>query len=128
MNTTVYRVENAVGDGPYREGHKTERQISLTYTMCFTHNDSEHPSPAEDGIRTGFGANKFVCAFGSRAELASWFDGYFDQLDDAGYTVVEYLVNIGDIKYGRKQCMFDRDGAKVSQRFGVREFADSDHY
>ncbi len=101
MKVSVFRVEDAVGAGPYVS---TSPVIA---TMNAMHGDADHPSPAEDPM-LGFVYETENCCFATLDQLEEWFAGYEDDLAEAGYEIAVYTVPLDHVRYGKQQAVFRR--------------------
>lgn len=100
MEMTIYRVEDAKGEGPYRgDGCLLE--------MANAHDGStNHPSPYRDGIRDY--NISWVCGFTSLEQLRCWFKGWEKALHENGFKISVYNEDDLWVTKGRKQCVFRR--------------------
>lgn len=88
---------------PLRDAGKEVLEVASK--LCTAHADDRHPSPYWD-MSLGFIRNKEVCGFDSVEAMESWFEGFLDDLANAGFMIFEYEVRecrIGE--YG--QALFE---------------------
>lgn len=102
LKVSVFRVEDAVGQGPYVS---TSPVIAAMNAM---HGDADHPSPVEDPM-LGEPYPDENCGFATLCQLEEWFAGYEDDLAEAGYEISVYTVPISKVRYGKQQVLFRRD-------------------
>lgn len=112
--TTVYRVEDAEGLGPYKF-----RDDTALETMYSAHADSPyHPQPEDDGVNILDIADKsFFYAFTSLDQLAEWFAGYGEELAQCGYFISEYAVPSNHTVHGSRQVLFRKVYAAFRNTF-----------
>lgn len=101
MKVSVFRVEDAVGEGPYAS------TSPLIAAMNAMHGDTAHPSPADDPLLTMPYPTE-NCCFATLCQLEEWFAGYEDDLADAGYEISVYTVPLDHVRYGKSQALFRR--------------------
>lgn len=97
MLTTVYRIENEDGRGPYQSGDS-----------CWDDNGDIHPIPADDGLE-GIHWLEFSC-FASVEQLRDWFGTYeiiqtLKECDHAEYAVIEYQADAENVRHGGRQSL-----------------------
>lgn len=123
--STVYRVEDAYGGGPYNLdtwtmpiGREWDRFYNLMRETCL---GERHPPPPADGIPTRPGP-QYVCGFADLAALHSWFTpSDLEGMAKWGYLPTEYSVDECHILRGHRQVMFDQDKAYAERRFQPSE-------
>jgi hypothetical protein len=123
---TVYRVEDAHGNGPYNMDHwpmaygrEWDRFENLMRATCL---GERHPPPPKDGIETH--SAQYVCGFADLSALHSWFTPEdLEGMARWGYLPTEYSVDDRDILHGCHQLMFDQDHAQLVRRFQPSELA-----
>lgn len=97
----IFRVQNDDGIGPYNAASWSGQS-----TMCEVHCDDSHLSPNRDSQLDGISHHE-QCACDSPESLLAWFDGWWEQLDAAGFHVV--IIRTADVRYGANgQCVYDR--------------------
>jgi hypothetical protein len=101
MKVSVFRVEDANGEGPYSS---TSPVIAEMNEM---HGTANHPAPADDPLLGLIRPNE-NCCFATLCDLMEWFAGYEDDLADAGYEISVYTVPLADVRYGKHQALFLR--------------------
>lgn len=98
----VYRVECNEGYGPYRSPNTSSDWRHHPHA-CST----RHPTPWEDGI-TEFG-DDHLCGFAYMHHLEDWFHPLeLAALTLRGFRLATYEIDSRMIRYGHRQCMFDR--------------------
>lgn len=102
MKVSVFRVEDAVGEGPYAS------TSPLIAAMNAMHGDAAHPSPAEDPLLGEPYPNE-NCCFATLCQLEEWFAGYEDDLAEAGYEISVYTVPLENVRFGISQALFRRE-------------------
>lgn len=113
MKVSVFRVEDAVGDGPYVS---TSPVIAAMNAM---HGDVHHPAPKDDPL-LGEPYPDENCGFATLCALEEWFAGYEDELADAGYEISVYTVKREQVRWGKQQLLFRREGALPVRTFPMR--------
>lgn len=108
----VYRVENERGIGPYLSFSP------LLEDMGKAHADRGHPDPYDDGI-TGMMASEY-CAVRSLEDAQTWFDGYGEVLDEAGFELNVWEAQ--DVTEGVAQVVFRKDTARVVASYPIMEY------
>lgn len=83
--------------------------LELSEELNNAHCDYAHPLAQDDG---GVGAsraldNGWVCGFASMKDLREWFDGWIDEITDAGFEILEIQVPDDAIIYCHHQVIFD---------------------
>jgi len=79
--TLVFRVQDPDGYGPYN-GMSWEGRGEMSSSHC----DDSHKSPNADPLLNGIGYIE-KCGCDSPEALLRWFDGYWEQLGEAGFVV-----------------------------------------
>lgn len=118
--TTVYRVENALGHGPYRalDLEHPDENICVEDPLLEMKDDHSfrslrfHPTPSMDfDLKTfkklWFNGQRDYYRFGfeSLDDLYNWFDGYTDLLKDFGFKIKAYNTHKVYKSYSRKQVL-----------------------
>lgn len=111
--TTVCRVEDVLGSGPYKASGVYEVD-DFARELGWAHNDGdERIGVANDGFplyalyMEGVNAG-WVCGFDSLTSCAWWFDGWLAELDAHGYHVSEYAADEVLTGYSGEQVLFKR--------------------
>lgn len=99
--TTVYRIENSAGYGPYSSDWPGQQDLHRAHEGCVS-----HPGPRAEGISM-LGEAKYF-GFTSLADLDTWFDGFTHRLLEAGYNIVSYVVESSGVFHGEHQVAFNR--------------------
>lgn len=143
--TTLFRVENATGYGPYNSFSSSGdgdidaelRALSnrhcdwyTSWTRGIAPGDDAyrylHPGPTQDpGLQDAWydiecserGERGWRFAFESEEKLHDWFHGERDVLERAGMKVVEYRVPADGVHLGEFQAVFD---STMAERIGER--------
>lgn len=108
-NTTVYRVETALGHGPYYySGPESEEwDIAIADHRA---GDDQHPAYRDDCMRIDW---QIIFGFASIAAMRAWFNGTERLfLSSCGHRLSAYEVE-GRIAKGNKQQAFHRKDAKL---------------
>ncbi len=103
----VYRIENEVGNGPYRRTVEGLRPCNVCILQTEKHN---HPLPFTDGIEL---EQSDFCGFQSLESLYTWFDGYIEKLQQDGFYIAIYKLKKKFVKIGKTQIGFRRDCARL---------------
>lgn len=103
MKVSVFRIEDTDGGGPYN-GTKWSDEL---LDMIGEHTNETHPSPQSDPMLKDIYPHE-VCGFATIDAAEEWFAGYADALSEAGFHLSVYTVPIGDVRYGKEQCVFRR--------------------
>ena len=99
----VWRVENNKHYGSYQCSYPGNFTSFCGDESISRHNDMEHPTPYEDGIKESRGK---VCCFSSEEQLHDWFTyGELTLLKEHGFHVSVYEVEESIVVRGRKQAM-----------------------
>lgn len=99
MKVSVFRVEDAVGMGPYGSSSSIVSKLTAMYA---------HPAPADDPMLGLIRPDEY-CGFATLCALEEWFSGYEDDLADAGYEISVYTVPLANVRYGKQQLLFRRE-------------------
>lgn len=115
MKTTVYRVEDCDGGGPYRRNHRSRHKAIAG--MAEQHCDHvEHPTPSNDvpGAPHGWlwDWDAYLCGFASVADALQWFHGWLAGLHQAGFRLSTYEVDSRWVERGSRQVLFIGESAK----------------
>jgi len=102
LKVSVFRVEDAVGAGPYSS------TSPFLAAMNATHGGADHPSPDEDPLLQGIYPDE-NCCFATLDGLEEWFAGYEDDLAEAGYEISVYTVPRENVRWGISQALFRRE-------------------
>ncbi len=102
MKVSVFRVEDAVGQGPYSS------TSPLLASMNAMHGGADHPSPDEDPL-LGEPYPDENCCFATLCDLEEWFAGYEDDLAEEGYEISVYTVPRENVRWGKQQALFRRE-------------------
>lgn len=113
MKVSVFRVEDACGEGPYVS------DSPVIAAMNAMHGDVHHPSPADDTLLSEPYPDE-NCCFATLEQLEEWFAGYEDELADAGYEISVYTVPRENVRYGISQALFRREGRFPSRTMTMR--------
>jgi hypothetical protein len=105
MKVSMFRVEMANGAGPYA-GNEDNPELAHMFAV---HGDEDHLDPFDDPLLEGIYPDE-VCGFPTICALEEWFAGYDDPLDDAGYKISVYTVELQQVRYGKQQAVFIRGG------------------
>lgn len=124
----VYRVENALGEGPFQSTHNHE-DMGGTWWMQWRWNyiGDRHPSPwyddLEDYLHKGY---VFACP--NLDMLCHWFAPIMDILEDMGFKVVE--VDARDVKWGKSntQVMFHAATILTKRVMDKQEYLEAREY
>lgn len=109
----VYRVAQEVADkdfpiGPYQYWNTAGRfnRPEWYVRMGSAHDDYAHRIPQDEGrgMRT-----TDVCGFISEFSLMEWFDGYLNDLGNAGFRVYEYDAESQHVTVLSTQVVVSRD-------------------
>lgn len=128
----VWRVEHRDGYGPYRFRPNNKKADSLSLRLGNAHGwdydpetgEDRHPGPHGDGLsniivsRDGM---DYLFGCPSRETLAEWFEGFGEDLHDAGYTVTVWDVVEAHVGTSGRQVMYDGDAAVLVDLLDVRE-------
>lgn len=112
----VYRWENENGRGPYIGGN-----LRLGNILRRRHNDRKYyPNPSHDGLGYIYPAE--VCGFRSLRQMHKWFSpDDIRLLMRYGYKLVVYDVDEENIRFGRKQIVFNKEEAKPVREVKLRK-------
>ncbi|MFJ8955604.1 hypothetical protein ACIRO1_36485 [Streptomyces sp. NPDC102381] len=100
-------LDDGVPSGPYTCKNVDEKSSVRLWGMAGDHSNSTHPSPYADPLLRGI-ASYERCGFNSREALNTWFDGWIEALDSAGFEVWSYEVPDWAARVGRHgQVVFD---------------------
>lgn len=102
LKVSVFRVEDAVGQGPYSS------TSSFLAAMNAMHGGADHPSPQEDPLLSEPYPDE-NCCFATLDALEEWFSGFEDELAEAGYEISVYTVPRENVRYGISQALFRRE-------------------
>jgi hypothetical protein len=101
-HTTIYRIEDSDGIGPY-----TGRKNPIRWQLLDSHCGGENwPIPLSDGIN-GFMSGIHLCAFDSLEALAEWFGEFVYRLLEHDYRIVEIDVPNNAIIRGNRQVVYN---------------------
>lgn len=105
MRKLIYRVENEIGEGPYRSDcyEQIESELGNEWGKI----NEDHPTPYHDGIpNSGFVPFDYIFGFVSREQLDRWFDRRSREvLREYGFKVVRYYSS--QFFEGRHQVCFE---------------------
>lgn len=104
--TTVYRVEDAWGDGPYSDCDTYEHVLQGS---CSTGDHYCGQIPDEEL----YVALKWKFGFRSLEDTHQWFHRYIYGLAARGYVLAEYEVLSDDVVDGDREVMFDPEAAEA---------------
>lgn len=113
----VFRVESALGNGPYVQFQNYDSRLQKRHSYS-----GSHPS-----MRDLFSPNEFwelinhVCGFVSIDKMLKWFHGHIGLLANNGYMVSTFKVN-GPIRQDEYQCVFEKCNAKLLVRTPMKDF------
>ena len=107
MKVSVFRVEDANGEGPYGDSSPVKDKLTALYS---------HPAPADDPLLKLIRPDEF-CGFATLCALEEWFSGYEDELADAGFEISVYSVMLDQVRYGKEQLLFRREDAMPIRTF-----------
>lgn len=113
----IFRIEDPqTGDGPYNTDWWDGQ-----YEMSDTHNgSSRHVHPIRDP-QLGMVNYHERCGCDGPASLLGWFDGWLDQLDAAGFTVVELEAEEARVgQYG--QVVYNTEFTEIIRTISIPEF------
>lgn len=123
LTTTIYRVEDAEGQGAYN--------LPIELWSYRDHDGDRHPKPRQDqklfqeimkklnpDPRTFISMDLFLqdysFGFESLKSLEKWFDTIeLEKLSEYGYTIVSYQVDLSDVIFGDQQVIFKKHNAKL---------------
>ena len=116
--TTIYRVEDSEGIGPY----SYEGAMQSDTDMFETHANISHPNPWVDTIKDTHTVQLRItdwekCALESLEAVAHWFSGYGQDLTRHGYYVVAYSVPTSQVRFGNAQLVYDPASQIEVERF-----------
>lgn len=107
----IYRVEHAAsGVGPYNVEDVDDDRL---WDMVCAHSDPCHPAPQSDGRFPHL--ELAVChrfGFDTRHDLALWFHGWLDTLDELGFVLAVYRAPSEAVLVGDVQVAFDIERAE----------------
>lgn len=114
--TTVWRIEDSEGNGPYRGEDNIARYLGEMQREGLIDNG---PLPWSDDMlqekfNRGAKPANWLCGFANIEQYKSWFcsEEARDLLDRQGYCLVKYEVDSADAWVGRTQAIFSPDKAK----------------
>lgn len=108
--TTVYRVEDPEGRGPYSSYLAHMNYMKHSGGRDYPERERT-PAPSEDGFsHRDISAHHFF-GFASLGELFAWFDGYAQELHRNRYRIAVYEVGDEFVIYGVRQVVFVREEA-----------------
>ena len=109
MRVSVFRLEGTHANlygmslGPY-----TSDSYFRSHELNMAHNDDAHPAPIQEGIENVMPYEYHACA--SIDGLKDWFGEWLEDIVSEGFKVVEYVLDSEDVRFGKKQCVFDCNG------------------
>ena len=107
--TTVFRVEDSEGYGPY-QGAQAQK-CSWYDEMGYCHRS--HPMPVEDGIQFDFRRHESCRhGFSSMEKLEAWFGDWLFEVLASGFRIALYHVEPNDVLHGKKQVVFYPSGVR----------------
>lgn len=115
----VCRFENDGGFGPYTgRGCIGPTQLALRSALMNAHCDGDgYHNPIWEDVK-GFESGDMFCCCLSIESLKCWFDGFVEQLFEAGYQICCYDVPESDVLRGRRnnQAAFAWENAELVER------------
>jgi hypothetical protein len=103
MRVTVWRYEDAEGQGPYASW----RYWNGCVAMSGAHGDGSRPSWENDELHWCINSD-YVAGCPSRELLMNWFDGFHRDLLAGGFQIVTYRIphERVEVGYSRTQVAF----------------------
>ncbi len=103
----VWRFEAYRGEGPYGDFHDKLKQ-ELSVELRTSHALScRHPGPYEDGLTRFLQTSPHaVFGFDSKEQVFAWFDGYWEDLLEAGFELKTFETNHYQIGASGRQLVF----------------------
>jgi hypothetical protein len=103
----VYRVEDHLGEGPYGDFRDRFKQ-TLSEELRTSHAlSSRHPGPYEDKLTRFLTQSPHaVFGFDSIDKAMMWFDGYWDDLHEAGFELKTFETTTYQLGSSGKQLVF----------------------
>lgn len=127
MTDEVFRVEDALGQGPYRGETYTDSgpgsDSRIEYGTLFNDDDDAHPAPYKDDLPETPGdthPRDYMFGFTSMEALRAWFDGPRRKwLREHGYRLAHYCSDL--VLRGLHQLAFLK---KTAKRIATEELKD----
>ena len=105
--TTVLRIENARGEGPYNAPLHDEQWCSIKAEHSYTRPPPTRPGEPWEDFPSGALRDRHVCGFLDRRQLDAWFSQEELQLlAELGFTINRYQVAEEDLLLGQSQITF----------------------
>ena len=135
----IFRIENEEGTGPYIGNdpyNPTLKNMFNEHAESACHANVLEDEMLADNILAYFGgiedfdawdawclsfSGSFRYGFISIEHLEQWFVGYFDVLQDAGYKIVEYVVEEEHVAFGQNQVVFNSEFASETRTIDIED-------
>lgn len=96
MITTVYRIQNEIGEGSYQATDGTVYR-KLGHDISY-----KHPSPGSENLPIG---DNFICGFKDIKQLNNWFEPHeIELMSRHGFKIIKRQAAI--VHYGKSQITF----------------------
>lgn len=121
----MYRLQfpncDLIGAGPYREWirkHVTRGQAQILSEMADAHATSERPSLAHDlpAEYEDYSSDGWYCGCPTLQSLKDWFEGYWDDLIDMGFSVTKVYIEDRVMGLSGRQCFIQEYWMKGIER------------
>jgi hypothetical protein len=105
--TTVLRIENARGKGPYNAQLQSECWAKIKAQHSYTRPNPTRPGEPWEHFPSGAWRDYHVCGFLDRRQLNAWFSqAELQLLAELGFTINRYLVAEENVLLGQSQITF----------------------